>query len=126
MWFILTNGALRTMHPFRFDRPPQPVRQLSECIASSDTDVLDKYFALTPPMYTFRRVTKFVTCHFNPWLKRTDGIRSSEQTGIGRNFLLSKQIPEIKVPRGCRGHVRLKYVVWDSLLVMEQHAVAQF
>jgi hypothetical protein len=63
---------------------------------------------------------------WNPCLRRADGIRSSERTGISRNFLLSKKNLEIKVPRRCRGYVDLKYIVWESSLVMEQRAFMQF
>jgi hypothetical protein len=41
-------------------------------------------------------------------------------------LLASKKNPEIKVPRGCRGYVCLKYSVWESSLVMEQRSVFRF
>jgi hypothetical protein len=49
-----------------------------------------------------------------------------ERTGIDRNFLLSQKNPEIKVSRHCRGHARLKYIVGESSLVMEQRGVVRF
>jgi hypothetical protein len=41
-------------------------------------------------------VQQFVTCHSHPYLRRADGMRSLERTGIVRNFLLAKKNPEIK------------------------------
>jgi hypothetical protein len=58
--------------------------------------------------------------------ERANGIRSLERTGNGRNFLLSKKNPEIKVPKRCRGYVRLKYIACESSLVTEQRVVIQF
>jgi hypothetical protein len=71
-------------------------------------------------------VQKFVPCPSNSYLRAADGIRSLQRIGIGRNFLLVKNNPEIKVPRRCRGHVRLKYIVRESLLVMDQRTVVRF
>jgi hypothetical protein len=68
----------------------------------------------------------FMTCPSNPCLKMTDGVQSLKQTGIGRKFLLSKRGPEIKVARHCTGHVDLRYIVWESSLVMEGRAVIIF
>jgi hypothetical protein len=48
-----------------------------------------------------------------------------EGTGIGHNFLLSKN-PEIKVPRCSKGHGFLKYIVWEPSLLMEQRKVVRF
>jgi hypothetical protein len=69
---------------------------------------------------------KFVICPFNPCLRRTDRIRSLERTSIGWNFLVSKKNPEIKVPRRCRCHRSLEYIVWEPSLVMGQSAVLRF
>jgi hypothetical protein len=41
-------------------------------------------------------------------------------------FLLSKKNPEIIVARRRRGHVHLKYIVWESSFVMEQRVAVQF
>jgi hypothetical protein len=71
-------------------------------------------------------VQEFVTCPSNLCPRRTDAIRSVERRGIGRNFLLSKENPEIKVPRCCRGHVRLNHIVWEFSLVPARHAIVRF
>jgi hypothetical protein len=50
---------------------------------------------------------------------------------IGTNWywpelLLLKKSPEITVPRRCRSHVLLKYIVLDCSFVMQQHVIVQF
>jgi hypothetical protein len=45
---------------------------------------------------------------------------------IARIFLPSKKNPERKVRRRRKGHVRLRYIVWGSSLVMEKRAMVRF
>jgi hypothetical protein len=46
--------------------------------------------------------------------------------GYWPELLAVKKNPKTKGARRCRGHVRLKYLVWGSSLIMEQCAVVQF
>jgi hypothetical protein len=41
-------------------------------------------------------------------------------------LLAVRKNPETQVPRCCRGHVQVKYIVWESSLVVKQRAVVQF